>query len=93
MTIVCKVVDTSGRPLPAITVDFRNNSGGNRGVTDETGIVSVAVAEQDLEQIVINDIVIMNRPNAYTFHSPSVKDGLQVNVLVKNRTAIGLSNG
>jgi len=88
MNISCRVVDIKGKPLSSVVVDFRNNSGGNPGITNEAGLVQIAVGEKDLEQILVNNIVIMNRPYSYELGYPSVERGLQVKIVIKDLKAV-----
>lgn len=69
-----KLQNMNGKPLAGVKVDIRNNSGGNTGVTDDYGMVLIQVSESDIEQVVINNIIVVNRPNAYANGYPNVNE-------------------
>lgn len=85
MCVICFVTDKNNLPIKFARIDIRNNSGGNEGLTNKEGKVEIALSEMDLEQILVEDIIVFNRPNAYELGYPNVKKGLEVKIIIKNR--------
>ena len=87
MTVVIRVTDAAGRPVPSVPVDVDNSSGGNDGVTDQTGVATLSMGETDVLGITVSGIRVMNRDRLLSrlLEFPSVSDGLQVSVRLKRR--------
>ena len=88
MLINCSIVDTNGRPVPGISVDFGNNSGGNSAISDRSGQLACHMGEMEVDSIRINSTEVMARPHPYVLGYPNVTNGLQVKILLKNSEAL-----
>ncbi len=85
MQICCTIVDLQGRGIPFVQIDFRSASGGTLAKTDGAGNVKISLAEREVEQIVLAGEVVLNRPRAYWKGHPTVRNGLLVLIVVKDR--------
>jgi hypothetical protein len=81
MQVACRVVGPLGEVRQGVRVAFWNNSGYEHGVTDAAGYVHLQTGEWDFRRLVIDDLVVAER--TAWFRTPSVVNGLQVNVILK----------
>ena len=83
MLVELRVLDLAGNPVSGVDIDVRNNSGGNKSVSDANGHASIMVGETDVAQILLAGQTVLDRPNASALGYPNVKRGLRVLILRK----------
>ena len=88
LTVEVHAQDLTGKPLSGASVDIRNNSGGNAAVCDGDGNASIRVGETDIEQIILGDKLVLNRPKAYELGYPSVEHGICVLIIYKGKNGM-----
>jgi hypothetical protein len=77
------VHNNSGRGLSGVDVDILNNSGWNGPKkTDEKGYAVLDLGELDVQKVVAGRIT-MRRDNAYWLGSPHVRNGVMIDVLLR----------
>ena len=64
MLVELRVLDLAGNPVSGVDIDVRNNSGGNKSVSDANGHASIMVGETDVAQILLAGQTVLDRPNA-----------------------------
>ena len=90
MCVVCCVEDRFGNPIPAVLVEVGNNSGGNGASTDGNGIALLHMGELEVDEVKVNHVTVVSRPNAYWLNSPNVEHGLNLRIVVKSKAEFGL---
>jgi hypothetical protein len=77
------VHDNTGRGLSGVDVDILNNSGWNGPKkTDEKGYAVIDLGELDVQKVVAGQIT-MRRDKAYWLGSPHVRNGVTIDVLIR----------
>lgn len=79
------VVDRMKRPMPGANVRIVNNSGGNSAVTDASGLARIDLGEREVEQLLVDGAVVVDRPYADTLNNPIVERGLRFEVNLKQK--------
>lgn len=87
------VVDSEERPVPDVEVRFRSNSGWLAGRTDQSGVLTLECGEPDVSEMSVDGVAVMTRPYAYWLGSPTVRDGLQVTIVLKGQRVEKVSRG
>jgi len=83
MTVLATITDKAGNPLSSVEVDIRNSSGGNIGMTDSEGITEISVGEREIEKILVNGLIVLNRPYANYLRYPTAENGVKVKIIMK----------
>ena len=78
-----RVQDLDGRPLSGVSVNVRNNSGGNPATCDSLGRALIQVSETDIEQIIVDGVNVLNRRRNWLTSFPTVEHGLRVLIIRK----------
>ena len=85
--------DVNGLPVPGVFVAVDNSSGGDGETTDGLGHAHICLGEQDFMGLELNNVRVVDRPWADMGVGPHLKKGLAVDVVLKDRRAIGLPDG
>jgi len=91
MVAVVTVSDQNGAPLAGVYVVVMNDSGGNGETTDAKGVATIQLGEGEFNGLNLNSIPVVSRPHSGSLPwSPSVSNGMQIKVVVKDKAAIGV---
>lgn len=91
MRIEARVLNPQGNPIRGATVQILNNSGHERETTDSTGRATIRVGERDVQQILLDGRVVLNRENSYLIGYPSAERGLHVLIVKKDLHGVSQS--
>ena len=83
MIVQVSVRDSAGLPVSNVDVYVDNNSGGNSSATNAKGVAVLSMGESDFAGLAIDGAWVVSRPHAYQLGSPSVENGLKVDVELK----------
>ncbi len=92
MTASCWVTDSGGNPMSDIKVHVVNNSGGGIATTASDGSARISLDEVEVNEICVNEVDVLNRPNANWRNNPSVANGLTIRIIIKDKRALGITN-